>query len=436
MVTPVAFIDAKRTGAVHSADEITAFVSGFVSGTIPDYQVSAWLMAVCCQGLTLDETVALTEAYVASGDMLDLSGLSRPCVDKHSTGGVGDKITLILAPILAACGLGVAKLSGRGLGLTGGTVDKLEAIPGFKTDLSKAAFLAQIDRIGLAVASQTAELAPADGRTYALRDVTATVASIPLIAASVMSKKIAAGAPVITLDVKYGSGAFMATREEAEQLAQTCVAIGERCGRTMRVHLTDMNTPLGEAVGNANEVAEAIAVLQGIGPKDVWELTLELAVMTLLAAGVVTEAAEAEAMVEATIVSGWALKAFEDFVVAQGGDPECVRDVSRLPQPAHSIRVCAKQSVRVTQCDAKSIAHAALALGAGRLKKGDMIDPAVGLVVHKKPGDSVQAEDALVTLQLDARETGRDEAVRWVEAAYGLPIVLQIPTLPAVGGLS
>ena len=412
----VQFIDTKRFSGTHASEDIHAFVSGMMSGEIPDYQVTAWLMAVCCNGLTLEETTALTQAYVASGEILDLSGLSRHCVDKHSTGGVGDKITLILAPILAACGLGVAKLSGRGLGLTGGTIDKLEAIPGFQTNLSKEAFLKQVEAIGVAVVSQTAELAPADGKTYALRDVTATVASIPLIAASVMCKKIAAGAPVITLDVKYGSGAFMATREDAEELAQTCVAIGEQCGRIVVTHLSDMNTPLGSAIGHANEVQEAIDTLKGHGPSDLRQLVLELAVMTLVAAKHSLSKETAQKEVEAVIASGKAIEVFKAFVEAQGGNLACVENPQLLPQPAERVPVLALQSGKVTHCNAHALALAAFALGAGRTKKGDVIDFAVGLYLLKKPGDVVVQGEPLAELLVNQK--GLEEAKALVLEAY------------------
>ena len=356
-------------------------------------------MAVCFKGLSLNETIWLTDAYVKSGKILDLSGIKRTCVDKHSTGGVGDKTTLIVTPILAACGLGVAKLSGRGLGLTGGTIDKLESIPGFpkfNVQLTQAQFLSQIDEIGMAIASQTAELAPADGIIYALRDVTGTVASIPLIAASVMSKKIAAGAPIITLDVKFGQGAFMKTLKEAEQLAKICIQIGEGFGRKTKAILSNMDTPLGFAIGNTNEVIEAIETLKGHGPEDLTQLCYLLATTTLEATGL--SKADAKQKVQLAITSGEALTALRELIAKQGGNAECVNNYQLFPQPKSKLLVESPRSGFIASCDALEIAKAAFELGAGREKKTDCIDHGVGINLLKKPGDAIQKGEAIAEL--------------------------------------
>lgn len=392
----VNFIEAKKAGRGHTRDEITQFIKGVVDGSIPDYQTAAWLMAVCLKGLSLNETIWLTDAYVKSGKILDLSDIKRTCVDKHSTGGVGDKTTLIVTPILAACGLGVAKLSGRGLGLTGGTIDKLESIPGFQVQLTQAQFLAQIDEIGMAIASQTAELAPADGLIYALRDVTGTVASIPLIAASVMSKKIAAGAPIITLDVKFGQGAFMKTLKEAEQLAKICIQIGEGFGRKTKAILSNMDSPLGQAIGNTNEVIEAIETLKGNGSEDLTQLCYLLTTTTLEATGL--SKADAKQKVHHAITSGEALSALQQLITKQGGNPECVNNYQLLPQPKSRLLVESPRTGFIASCDALEIAKAAFELGAGREKKTDRIDHGVGVVLLKKLGDSVSQGEPIAEL--------------------------------------
>ena len=388
----------KRNGEKHSAEEIRALVSGYVSGEVADYQMSAWLMAVCINGLDAAETAALTEAMVASGETIDPSHMPGTTVDKHSTGGVGDKTTLVLAPLLASAGLTVAKMSGRGLGLTGGTLDKLESIPGFRVNLTKDQFIDQARRIGCVVAGQTADLVPADKKIYALRDVTATVESVPLIASSVMSKKIACGASTILLDVKVGSGAFMKDIESARELARTMVGIGERMGRRTTAAITRMDQPLGLAVGNAVEVAEAVETLSGGGPRDLRELCLELGALLSSAAGAFGSLAEARSRLEKLLSSGAALEKFRQLVSAQGGDPRVADDPSILPRARQAAAVQAPAAGCIQLLDAGMIGRAAAMLGAGRQKKEDVIDPAAGVLLRKKVGDSVEAGEELARL--------------------------------------
>jgi len=377
---------------------------------IADYQLSAWLMAACCNPLNIEETIALTQAYVQSGKILDLSQITRTTVDKHSTGGVGDKATLIVAPILAACGLGVAKLSGRGLGLSGGTIDKLESIPGFQTQISTEQFIEQVDKIGLAIASQTKDLAPADGRTYALRDVTATVANLPLIAASVMSKKIAAGASLITLDVKYGTGAFMPTRQEAQALADWCIKIGNHFRRNTLAHLSDMNQPLGYAVGNALEVEEAIECLKNNWPADLKKLCDTLCEDTLVAAKYCNTIDEAKALINKVITKGKALESLGQVINAQGGNADVVESPQKILAQAQNKKIIeTPTSGTLKKCDAHEIAKAAFELGAGRHLKTDTIDPAVGIKVLKKVGDKITQGEPLFEIHYNNK--GLDEAL-------------------------
>ncbi|WP_206922360.1 pyrimidine-nucleoside phosphorylase [Alicyclobacillus suci] len=389
-------IDKKRRGLALTKDEMHALVDGYLRGDVPDYQMSAFLMAVVWRGMNTHEMTDFTQLMAASGDQLDLSDIPGVKVDKHSTGGVGDKTTLVLAPMLAAIGVPVAKMSGRGLGHTGGTIDKLESIPGFQTALSTDAFRAQVKRIGVAVAGQTGDLAPADKRIYALRDVTATVESIPLIASSIMSKKLASGADAIVLDVKVGDGAFMKTQADAERLARTMVGIGNRAGRQTVAVLSSMEEPLGHSIGNALEVKEAIATLRHEGPDDLTEVCLTLGAEMAVLAGVATTQEEARQKLEAALRDGSALKKFEEFVVAQGGDGTIVHHPEKLPQAPIVKAMRAFRRGYIASLPALRFGEAAMRLGAGRATKEDVIDPAVGIVVRAHIGDFVDEGDVLL----------------------------------------
>ena len=390
-------ISKKKRGECLSNEEISFFVEGYTDGSIPDYQASALLMAICIRGMEDAEITALTMAMADSGDRLDLSRFANLSVDKHSTGGVGDKTSLIVAPIAASLGCKVAKMSGRGLGHTGGTVDKLESFPGFKTSLSAEEFTVQVSKIGLSVIGQSADLAPADKKLYALRDVTATVDSIPLITASIMSKKLAAGSHSIVLDVKYGSGGFMKTPSDAEALATGLVEIGKRCGRRMCALITNMDIPLGYAIGNALEVKEAIEVLSGRGPDDLREVCISLATeMVGLALG--KSESEARECVLDAISSGRALAKFCEWIECQGGDAALAKDPSRFPKTKHEYAVLARESGYISAMNAEDIGIASVALGAGRATKDDVIDHAAGIVLAKKCPDAVNAGDVLAYL--------------------------------------
>jgi len=404
-------IRKKRDGGELTAAEIEFFVKGAVDRSIPDYQLSALLMAVFLRSMTDNETALLTDAMARSGDTVDLSCFGDLSVDKHSTGGVGDKTTLIVAPIVASLGGKVAKMSGRGLGHTGGTVDKLESVPGFRTELSPEEFTKQTEKTGLAVIGQAKDLAPADKVLYALRDVTETVDSIPLIVSSIMSKKLAAGSRSIVLDVKVGSGAFMKTADDARRLAEGMVTIGRRCGRKVRAVLTNMNMPLGKAVGNALEVAEAVEVLSGNGPDDLTEVCTVLASeMLSLCLGISTQ--EAALRVKESIRSGAALAKMKEWISAQGGDVCCIEDASRLPVATHSEDIVSRCEGYLCSMDAEKIGRAATVLGAGRRFKEDTIDHAAGIMIHKKTGDFVRKGEPLCTLL-----TNRPESI---EAACNL----------------
>jgi pyrimidine-nucleoside phosphorylase len=391
-------IHRKRDGHAIPAAEIAALIRGFTNGEIPDYQMAAFCMAVYFRGMDDVEVEALTRAMLESGDILDLSDIPGSKVDKHSTGGVGDKISLPLAPLVACCGVRVPMVSGRGLGHTGGTLDKLEAIPGFRVDLSVERFRAQVAELGCCLIGQTARVAPADKRLYALRDVTATVESIPLIAGSIMSKKLAEGIDGLVLDVKVGGGAFMKTLDEARRLAVTLAGIGRRMGKRVSALLTDMSQPLGRAVGNALEVQESIEVLRGGGPADVRALTVELGAEMLLLGAAAGSRADARRAIEAAIADGRGLDRFRRIVEAQGGDPAAVDDPSRLPRSATLRDVVASSDGFVEAIDTEAIGLAALALGAGRARVEDRIDPAAGIVVHRKVGERVERGEPLCTL--------------------------------------
>ena len=430
MIRPAELIERKRDGEELGGEELGELVLAYARGEVPDYQMAAFLMAVYFRGMSAAETFALTDAMVRSGDTLDLhAALGRKAVDKHSTGGVGDKTSLAVGPIVAACGVPFGKMSGRGLGHTGGTLDKLESIPGFRVELSTADFLRQVRSTGLAIVGQTGDLVPADKKLYALRDVTATVGNVSLIAASIMSKKIAAGADAIVLDVKIGDGAFMKTIDEARTLARTMIELGEHAGREVVCLITDMDQPLGRAVGNALEIREAVATLRGEGPADFTELVLVACSKLLALSDLGVDEAEGRRRAEAAVRDGSALAAYRTWIRAQGGDPSL--DV--LPVAPIALDVLSPSAGYVVRVGAIAVGMAALRLGAGRSRKEDAVDHAVGVVAERKRGDRVEIGDVL------ARVHGRDaasaeQAAREVVAAYAIgseapaprPIVLDV----------
>jgi len=413
----VDIIAKKRDGGTLTAKELDWFIQSYTRGDLPDYQAAAWLMAVYLRGMSHDETVALTLSMAHSGDTLDLGDVAPVVADKHSTGGVGDKTTLVVAPLVAATGLPVGKMSGRGLGFSGGTLDKLEAIAGYRVDLSTEEFLAQLRDHGIVVSGQSADLAPADGKLYALRDVTATVSSLPLIAGSIMSKKIAAGAHAIVLDVKVGRGAFMKTEADARALAEIMVEIGQSVGQHVTAVLSDMSQPLGNAVGNALEVREAIDVLHGGGPADFVAHCLAVGEQMLVIGGQVPNTEEARQTLQATLDSGRAWAKFREWIGAQGGDLGLVDDPDRLPRARLIKAVTAPRSGYVAGIDAMEIGLMAVLLGAGRAKKGEPIDAAVGIVLAAKVGDAVEQGAPLFTLHAND-ETKLAEAERRLLAAF------------------
>lgn len=394
----VDIIEKKRDGQELTTAEINFFIEGYTKGEIPDYQASALAMAIYFQDMNDRERADLTRAMVESGDTIDLSAIDGVKVDKHSTGGVGDTTTLVLAPLVASLGVPVAKMSGRGLGHTGGTIDKLESIAGFHVELTREQFIDLVNRDKVAVIGQSGNLTPADKKLYALRDVTGTVNSIPLIASSIMSKKIAAGADAIVLDVKTGDGAFMKTQEDAEKLAHAMVRIGNHVGRKTIAIISDMSQPLGFAIGNALEVKEAIETLQGKGPKDLTELVLTLGSQMVILAGKAKTSEEAKEMLLDAIHSGKALAKFKEFLANQGGDASIVDDLTKLPQAKYKIELPAKQSGYISRMVADEIGVASMILGAGRATKEDVIDLAVGLVLHKKVGDKVEEGESILTI--------------------------------------
>ena len=429
MIHPAELIERKRNGDELPADQLAELVLGFARGDVPDYQMAAFCMAVWFRGMTAAETHALTDAMVRSGETIDLSPLGRKVVDKHSTGGVGDKASLVIGPVVAACGVPFAKMSGRGLGHTGGTLDKLEAIPGFNVELDIDAFLAQVREIGMAIIGQTAELVPADKRLYALRDVTATVDIIPLIASSIMSKKIAGGADAIVLDVKVGDGAFMKDIDSARELAEAMRELGVRAGREVVCELTDMDQPLGRAVGNALEIREAVATLQGEGPSDLHELVLGAAGHLLALSDLGIDAAEGIRRADAAIADGSALALYERWVRAQGGNP----DLDALPSAPVTRLVHAAEAGYVQRIATTAVGEAALGLGAGRLRKEDEIDHAVGILCIAKRGYEVAVGEVIA--QVHARtEEAADAAAAEIGRAYRIglewpgevPIVLDV----------
>ncbi len=404
-------ITKKKHGAPLSDAEIRFAVEGFTKGEIPDYQMSALLMAICLCGMTDEETFTLTDAITNSGDTLDLSSLGDLSVDKHSTGGVGDKTTLVVAPLVAACGAKVAKMSGRGLGHTGGTVDKLESFAGYRSSLSPAEFMAQVEKVGIAVIGQSGDLAPADKKLYALRDVTATVDCIPLITSSIMGKKLAAGSRSIVLDVKYGSGGFMKTPEAAEELAENMVRIGRALGRRVAALITNMDAPLGFGVGNIIEVNEAREVLSGRGPEDLREVCLSLAT-TMLHLSLSLSVCDARAMAEKTLDGGAALRKFNEWIEAQGGDP-----TMPLPEAKHSLAVRADRSGYLFHVNAEEIGIASVTLGGGRVTKDDLIDPTAGIVLAVRVGEWVNEGDLIATLYTTQKPTALSSAAEAVRCA-------------------
>ncbi|HET7615423.1 MAG TPA: pyrimidine-nucleoside phosphorylase [Bacillales bacterium] len=407
----VDLIEKKRDGEELSSEEIRWMIEGYTSGNIPDYQMSAMAMAIFFRDMNEREIADLTLAMADSGDKLDLSPIHGVKVDKHSTGGVGDKTSLIVGPLVAASGVPVAKMSGRGLGHTGGTIDKLEAIPGLQTELSRQVFIHNVNQWKMAIAGQSGNLTPADKKLYGLRDVTATVNSIPLIASSIMSKKIASGADAIVLDVKTGSGAFMKTLEGSKRLAERMVEIGNNLGRKTIAVISDMNEPLGYEVGNANEVLEAVDVLRGRGEQRLTEICLTLAAYMTVSGGAYSDFETAHAELEKMLKSGAALEAFKRFIEAQGGESAFVEDATKLPQPAHRISLKAERDGFVEGIDAESVGIAAMLLGAGRKTKEDVIDHAVGITLKKKVGAEVKEGELVAVLNSNTKDVAESMEV-------------------------
>lgn len=420
-------IEKKRDGHALTTEEINFFIDGYVEGDIPDYQASSLAMAIYFQDMNDDERAALTMAMVNSGDMIDLSNIKGIKVDKHSTGGVGDTTTLVLAPLVAAVNVPVAKMSGRGLGHTGGTIDKLEAIDGFHVEIDETTFVKLVNDNKVAVVGQSGNLTPADKKLYALRDVTGTVNSIPLIASSIMSKKIAAGADAIVLDVKTGNGAFMKTLEDAEALAHAMVRIGNNVGRNTMAIISDMNQPLGRAIGNALELKEAIDTLKGHGPEDLTELVLTLGSQMVVLANKSDTLEEARGLLIEAIETGAALDKFKIFVKNQGGDETVIDHPERLPQAQYQIEYKAKKLGYVTELVSNDIGVASMMLGAGRLTKEDDIDLAVGIVLNKKIGDKVEEGESLLTIHSNRQDV--DDVVKKLDSSITIADHVVSPTL-------
>ena len=416
----VDLIDKKKKGYEHTKEEIQFIIDSLMNGSVEDYQVSAWLMAVYFKGMSLEETANFTKAIIDSGEVIDLSALHEICphvADKHSTGGVGDKITLILIPLLASCGVPIAKLSGRGLGHTGGTIDKLESIPGFRTDLEIEDLIEKVKNVGLAIGSQTKRLTPADGKLYALRDVTATVDAVPLIASSVVSKKIASGADYVVLDVKYGSGAFLKTAQEAEELANWMVNIADKLGKKFHAVITSMEQPLGRAVGNAVEVIESIEFLKGNMTSDIKELTYEMAALTLVTLNICQNNDEAYNMIDDAISSGRALEFLKRLITSQEGNPLVIDNYRLFAQPKYMRQIFAERDGYVSNVDAYKTAYACKLLGAGREKKTDIIDYSAGVYLNKIYSEHVNKGDVLATLYAND-ESKLEMAQEFLKTAY------------------
>jgi pyrimidine-nucleoside phosphorylase len=409
----------KREGKAHRREDISFLISGYNSGDIPDYQMSAWLMAAFLKGLDEEETYWLTDAMLRSGSLYDLSSVNRPKVDKHSTGGVGDKISLVLAPAAAACGVAVPMTSGRGLGFTGGTLDKLESIPGYRVCLQEDEFVSVLGKAGFVMSGQTEKLAPADRKLYALRDVTGTVESIPLITSSILSKKFAEGAQGVVMDVKSGSGAFMKNIDRARELSRSLVRVASRMNRRVVCVLTNMDQPLGRAIGNALEVSEAIAVLRGGDFPDIRELVSMLGGHMLLSAGVVENLQEGRERIDRAIGDGRAWKLFLESVRLQGGDVETVRDPKKLPTASRVETIRAEKEGFITAVDAESLGTSSVLLGAGRFRKEDDVDPAAGVILHAKIGERVSRGQELATLHFN-NERGLEDARRLAESGFSI----------------
>lgn len=422
----------KREGGELTAAEIDFLISGFVKGEIPDYQMSAWCMAVFFKGMTFEECTALTLAMMDSGAKIDLSNIPGLKADKHSTGGVGDTTSLVLLPLVAAAGGTVAKMSGRGLGHTGGTIDKLESISGFRTDLSQSEFSQQVSKIGIAIMGQTKALAPADKKLYALRDLTATVDSIPLIASSIVSKKLAAGADAIVLDVKYGDGAFMHDFDNALKLARTMVEIGNRAGRRFKAVLSDMNQPLGLAIGNSLEIAEAITALKGEGPPDLTELCLTIGGLMLFLAGLSDTPESGEETLKETLLSGAALAKFKALIEAQGGNPKVVDDLNLLPTAPVIREIMAPCDGWIEQINCRALGVIAMELGAGRNRLEDIIKPEVGLKLHAKVGDYLKKGDLLAEVHALSDSDAEIAGPKLVDCFHFAPKPVDRPALVKV----
>ncbi|MEI8388306.1 MAG: thymidine phosphorylase [bacterium] len=423
----VDIIAIKKSGNANSQEEINFITKGILDGTVPDYQLSAWLMAVCLKGMNFDESYMLTQAIVNSGDIIDLSDLGDVIVDKHSTGGVGDKTTLILAALLAAAGIPVAKISGRGLGFTGGTIDKLESIKGFRASLSNEEFINQVKNVGAAIVSQTANLTPADKKIYELRDVTSTIDSIPLIAASVVSKKFAAGSNIIVLDVKCGSGAFMKTLEEAEKLSVTMTEIGKRAEKPVICVITSMEQPLGNTVGNGIEVYESVKTLQNKGPSDLTELCLYLGAISLIKAGKVKTIEEGKELLAQKLKDGSAFEKFKQIIKAQNGDVSYLEDPDILIRTKFEYELVSESSGYINRLDALTVAKASKALGTGREKKEDPIDYTAGVRLYKKTGDPITKGEPLAKIYANSEESGQN-AKELLNQAY--EISFEKPQIP------
>ena len=422
----VDIIESKKLGRTHSKEEIDFLIKSLIDGSAADYQLSAWLMAVYFNGMSDDETALLTDAIVRSGEVVDLGDLADSVIDKHSTGGVGDKVTITLIPLLAACGVPVAKLSGRGLGHTGGTIDKLESIPGFNTALSITDLINQVKQIGVAIGAQTQNLTPADGKLYALRDVTSTVDSRPLIASSVVSKKIASGANNIVLDVKYGSGAFMKTAEDAVALSELMVKIGKKLSKNITAVITSMEEPLGRAIGNSVEIIESIEFLKGnILEGDIAELTYDFAALSLVQLGKSPDIESAKLFIKDIISSGAALNKFRELIAAQGGDTSVIDDYTKFPKVSYVKEVKSDRSGYVANIDALKVAYGCKLLGAGRDKKSDAIDYGVGVYLNKKSGEFVEEGETLFTIYSND-EQKTELAIKYCTDAFMLSDVKNV----------